>query len=76
MLPDASSLAADRRGDAEGRGDPRGERGRRGLQHRHAASACSPAPTRSNMGFFFVQLKPWEERHDARSCMPTASSTP
>ena len=28
----------------------------------------------SNMGFFFVQLKPWEERHAPRSRTPTAWS--
>ena len=37
---------AHRRRHEEGRGDPGEERGRRGLQHDHAATRCSPAPTR------------------------------
>ena len=28
----------------------------------------------SNMGFFFVQLKPWEERHAPRRRTPAESS--
>ena len=44
-LPDASSLERTDAGDEEGRGDHRGQRGRRGLQHRHRLSAWSPAPT-------------------------------
>ena len=34
---------------------------------------CSPAAYSSNMGFFFVQLKPWEERQGPEEHARTSS---
>ena len=54
-----------RRRDEEGRSDPGEERGHRGRSTRSAAISLLTGAYSSNMGFFFVQLKPWEERHNA-----------
>ena len=56
---------AHRRGDEEGRGHHRGEpRGVEGYNTVTGFSLLTGAYS-SNMGFFFVQLKAWHERHSA-----------
>ena len=74
MLPDASSLRADRRRDEEGREDPARERGRRGLQH---DQRLQPADRRVLLehGLLLRSAQGVEGAHDPRDCTRTASST-
>ena len=62
QLPPAASLAADRRGLPQGRGDP--ARRPKASAHFNTIVGFSllTRVTRRNNGFYFVGLKPWDER--------------
>jgi HAE1 family hydrophobic/amphiphilic exporter-1 len=61
QLPDAASLERPTR-DEEGGSDPRKNEGIEGFNTISGYSLLTSAYS-SNMGFFFVQLKPWHDRH-------------